>query len=210
MSYDTNPLTSMHPSRGRHSTVTAGVCLMELASVVAGEPFTDHPQCVHPALALAARVVNDQVGDTVRQSLVPLLPEMMSGPRRDGRAGPVIALSCLDTALARDDDRRLRARQRRLLGYLRRLDDRGSLGRIGELRCRLAVFTSVRCAAARVRLHGQACLAQMLTDATHTYSAIGAGAIGAGAIGAGAIRADAAGVSPGPGAPHDGALVTAR
>jgi len=63
---------------------------MELVSVVAGEPFTDHPQCVHPALALAARVVNDQGGDTVRQGLVPLLPEMMSGPRRDLRAGPVI------------------------------------------------------------------------------------------------------------------------
>ena len=174
MSNDMNPLMSLHPSRGRHSTATAGVCLMELASVVAGEPFTDHPQCVHPALALAARVVNDQVGDAVRQSLVPLLPQMMSGPRRDRRAGPVIALSCLDAALARDDDRRLRVRQRRLLGYLQRLDARGGLGRLTELRCRLAVFTAVRSAAARVRPHGQACLAQMLTDATHTYSAIGA------------------------------------
>jgi len=163
---------------------------MELVSVVAGEPFTDHPQCVHPALALAARVVNDQVGDTVRQGLVPLLPEMMSGPRRDLRAGPVIALSCLDTALARDDDRRLRAHRRHLLAYLGRLDERGSLGRITELRCRLAVFTAVRSAAARVRLHGQACLAQMLTDATHTYSAIDA--------------------SQRSGAPqHDGALVAA-
>jgi len=175
MSYDANPLMSMHPSRGRHSTATAGVCLMELVSVVAGEPFTDHPQCVHPALALAARVVNDQVGDVVRQSLVPLLPQMMSGPRRDLRAGPVIALSCLNTALARDDDRRLRARERRLLGYLHRLDTRGTLGRVGELRCRFAVFTAVRAAAARVRVHGQASLAQMLTDATHTYTAIGIG-----------------------------------
>jgi len=173
MSYDTTPLMSMHPSRGRHSTATAGVCLMELVSVVAGEPFTDHPQCVHPALALAARVVNDQVGDVVRQSLVPLLPQMMSGPRRDLRAGPVIALSCLDSALAREEDRRLRARERRLLSYLHRLDTRGTLGRIGELRCRLAVFTAVRSASARVRVHGQAALAQMLTDATHTYTAIG-------------------------------------
>jgi len=195
MSYDTTPLMSLHPSRGRHTTATAGVCLMELVSVVAGEPFSDHPQCVHPALALAARVVNDQVGDTVRQGLVPLLPQMMSGPRRDLRAGPVIALSCLDTALARDDDRRLRARRRHLLGYLDRLDARGGLGRITELRCRLAVFTAVRSAAARVRLHGQACLAQMLTDATHTYSAIGASAIDA---------------APRSGAPqHDGALVVA-
>src|SRR4051794_40886890 len=195
MSYDTNPLMSLHPTRGRHSTATAGVCLMELVSVIAGEPFTDHPQCVHPALALAARVVNDQVGDPVRQSLVPLLPQMMSGPRSDRRAGPVIALSCLDAALARDDDRHLRARQRRLLGYLHRLDDRGSLGRMGDLRCRLAVFTAVRSAAARVRLHGQACLAQMLTDATRTYSAIGA-------------SADS--VSVRSGAPqHDGALVVA-
>src|SRR5438270_11455726 len=153
MSNDTNPLTSMHPSRGRHTTATAGVCLMELVSVIAGEPFTDHPQCVHPALALAARVVNDQVGDTVRQGLVPLLPMMMAGPRLDLRAGPVIALSCLDSALAREDDRRLRARQRRLLGYLNRLDDRGTLGRAGGLRCRLAVFTAGRAAAARARVH---------------------------------------------------------
>ena len=175
MSYDASLLMSMHPSRGRHSTATAGVCLMELVSVVAGEPFSDHPQCVHPALALAARVVNDQVGDAVRQSLVPLLPQMMSGPRRDLRAGPVIALSCLNTALAREDDRRLRARERRLLGYLHRLDTRGKMGRIGELRCRFAVFTAVRAAAARVRAHGQASLAQMLTDATRTYTAIGTG-----------------------------------
>ena len=173
MTYDTTALMTMHPSRGRHSTASAGVCLMELVSVVAGEPFTDHPQCVHPALALAARVVNDQVGDAVRQSLVPLLPQMMTGPRRDLRAGPVIALSCLDSALAREDDRRLRGRQRVLLGYLHRLDTRGSFGRVGELRCRLAVFTAVRSAAARVRVHGQAALAQMLTDATHTYTAIG-------------------------------------
>jgi len=197
MSYDANPLMSLHPSRGRHSTATAGVCLMELVSVVANEPFTDHPQCVHPALALAARVVNDQVGDAVRQSLVPLLPQMMAGPRRDLRAGPVIALSCLDSALAFDDDRRLHARQRVLLGYLHRLDARGSFGRIGEMRCRIAVFTAVRSAAARVRVHGQASLAQMLTDATHTYTAIG--------IPSGAVT-----TAPSADAPqHDGALAAA-
>src|SRR4051794_24827175 len=194
MTYDTTPLMSLHPSRGRHTTATAGVCLMELVSVVAGEPFTDHPQCVHPALALAARVVNDQVGDTVRQGLVPLLPQMMSGPRRDLRAGPVIALSCLDSALNREDDRRLRARERRLFGYLQRLDERGTLGRVGELRCRLAVFTAVRAAAARVRVHGQSGLAQMLADATHTYSAIGVGGVTT-------TRVDAP--------QHDGALVVA-
>ena len=45
----------LHASRGKHLNATDGTCLMELVSVLAGEPFTDQPSCVHPTLAALAR-----------------------------------------------------------------------------------------------------------------------------------------------------------
>ena len=173
LDHDRTNLTLLTPSRGRHSSPAAGTCLMEMASVLAAEPFTDHPECVPPALALAARLVNDHVADSVRQGLVQLLPEMMDGPRTDLRAGPVIALACLDDALRLRPDRGLRRRRRRVLRLLARLDDGVPSGRLRDLRRRLAVFTSVRSSAAHLRPCGQDELAQMLVSATHAYSGIG-------------------------------------
>jgi hypothetical protein len=34
--------------RGQHANPERGVCVMELASMLAGEPFTDHPRSVCP------------------------------------------------------------------------------------------------------------------------------------------------------------------
>jgi hypothetical protein len=38
-------------ARGEHATPERGVCVMGLASMLAGEPFTDHPEAVCPAIA---------------------------------------------------------------------------------------------------------------------------------------------------------------
>jgi hypothetical protein len=56
-------------SYGRHATPEDGVCVMELASMLAGEPFTDHPRSVCPVIAAFLRTYNDTVSDRRRQDL---------------------------------------------------------------------------------------------------------------------------------------------
>lgn len=50
---------------------------MEMASVLAGERWSDHPGCTHPLLAELARQVNDRTGDSGRQELVSLIPTVV-------------------------------------------------------------------------------------------------------------------------------------
>lgn len=71
-------------SRGKHRSPRRGACFMEFASYLAGEPWSDHPSCTHPLLAQLARLVNDLIGDTGRQELVPLIPSVV-GRRGDHR-----------------------------------------------------------------------------------------------------------------------------
>jgi len=56
-------------STGRHSSPEVGVCVMELASMLAGEPFTDQPESVCPVIASFLRAYNDLVDDSRRQDL---------------------------------------------------------------------------------------------------------------------------------------------
>lgn len=56
-------------SAGRHRSPQDGVCVMELASMLAGEPFTDHPLSVSPTLGSVLRGYNDGLDDARRQSL---------------------------------------------------------------------------------------------------------------------------------------------
>ena len=60
-------------SSGAHDTPKDGACIMEMASYMAGEEWSDQPQCVHTVLSTAARSVNDALGDDARQRLLPLL-----------------------------------------------------------------------------------------------------------------------------------------
>src|SRR4051794_12913796 len=55
--------------RGRHLSPDHGVCVMELASMLAGERFTDHPASVSPVIAAFLRAYNDLVDDARRQDL---------------------------------------------------------------------------------------------------------------------------------------------
>lgn len=54
---------------GRHSGPDHGVCVMELASMLAGERFTDRPADVSPSLAAILRGYNDGLDDDRRQTL---------------------------------------------------------------------------------------------------------------------------------------------
>jgi hypothetical protein len=54
---------------GHHAGPDDGVCVMELASMLAGEPFSDHPRSVSPTLAGLLRGYNDGLDYRRRQTL---------------------------------------------------------------------------------------------------------------------------------------------
>ncbi len=56
-------------SRGRHASQSAGVCAMELASMLAHEPFSDRPRSVSPTIGAFVRTYNDGLDDARRQDL---------------------------------------------------------------------------------------------------------------------------------------------
>ncbi len=56
-------------ARGKHDRPEHGVCVMELASMLAGEPFTDSPRSVCPVLGCFLLAYNDLVDDDRRQDL---------------------------------------------------------------------------------------------------------------------------------------------
>jgi hypothetical protein len=56
-------------SKGKHTDPEDGACVMELASMLAGEPFTDHPASVCPVIGSFLRSYNDSLDDQRRQAL---------------------------------------------------------------------------------------------------------------------------------------------
>jgi hypothetical protein len=63
---------------GSHDSPTQGVCVMELAAYLAGEPHSDHPACVAAPLAAFLRAWNDALDDTTRQRLRPYARRVLS------------------------------------------------------------------------------------------------------------------------------------
>jgi hypothetical protein len=57
--------------KGRHKSPEEGACVIELASMLAGEPFSDHPRSVCPVIAALLRRYNDSLDDRRRQDLYP-------------------------------------------------------------------------------------------------------------------------------------------
>ena len=56
-------------ARGKHASPRTGACVMELASMLAGEDFTDRPASVCPVIAAFLRAYNDAIDDRRRQDL---------------------------------------------------------------------------------------------------------------------------------------------
>lgn len=86
-------------SRGRHRSAKTGACFMEFASYLAGEPWSDSPQCTDPLLAHLARSVNDYLSDDRRDEIAPDIPRVI-GLRGDHRIlAPAIAVRAAAAAL---------------------------------------------------------------------------------------------------------------
>jgi hypothetical protein len=56
-------------SKGKHASPEDGACVMELASMLADEPFSDHPAAVCPVVGSFLRAYNDSIDDGRRQDL---------------------------------------------------------------------------------------------------------------------------------------------
>jgi len=86
-------------SPGRHRTPDDGACVMELASLLAGEPFSDRPASVCPVIAAFLRSYNDHADDTARQGLY-RCAALAIGTQADAETERRRAKRCLDWARA--------------------------------------------------------------------------------------------------------------
>jgi hypothetical protein len=84
--------------RGAHAGPSGGANVLELASVLAGEPWSTRPRSVHPALAAVADVVNDALADDRRPLITPLAPWLPGTSTRDARVWPALARVCEQAA----------------------------------------------------------------------------------------------------------------
>jgi hypothetical protein len=86
-------------ARGRHATPQAGVCAMELASMLAHEPFSDRSPSISPTIGAFLRTYNDGLDDERRQDLYAVAAAVVgSAGRRSTERRRVNA--CLAFALA--------------------------------------------------------------------------------------------------------------
>ena len=115
---------------------------MELASMLAGEPFSDRPRCVDPVIAGFLRTYNDGIDETRRQDLYPVASEVV-GTRAVAGVQAERARMCLSWAQERHAEQRHGAR--RLLPSRPLLPD-GRLGddAAGTLAGRIAVKLACR------------------------------------------------------------------
>lgn len=92
---------------GTHATPEQGRCAREWVSHLAGEPHSDEPACVSPALRALCIMLNDGLADVPRQRLRPCLA------RTIGTAGDGLP-AALAVGAEIVDDRELR---RSLVGF---------------------------------------------------------------------------------------------
>jgi hypothetical protein len=83
---------TVHLAPGAHASPADGACVMELASMLAGERFSDHPRAVCPVIAGFLRSYNDRVPASALPELYPLASVVVGSAstwrvRRRGRWG---------------------------------------------------------------------------------------------------------------------------
>lgn len=83
-------------ARGKHSSPDSGACVMELVSMLAGEPFSDRPKTACPVIASFLRSYNDAVDDERRQDLYALASEVV-GTRASAAVEHARAARCTET-----------------------------------------------------------------------------------------------------------------
>jgi len=115
--YDMSSPRTVRLARGDHRSPEEGVCVMELASMLAEEPFTHRPRSVCPVVAAFLRTYNDQLRHVARQELYPYAALVL-----DSRRDPDVARRRAAHFLAWASGGRCTRRQR-LLATVRAWDD---------------------------------------------------------------------------------------
>jgi hypothetical protein len=111
--------------RGKHQSPDHGVCVMELASMLSGEPFTDRPASVCRVVAAVLRGYNDIVDSPRRQDLYAAAADVL-GSRSDAGVEArrldhcVAAVADLESARRRSLRWRLLSRSPRHIRRLRK------------------------------------------------------------------------------------------
>jgi hypothetical protein len=129
-------------SKGKHAAPSEGACVMELASMLAGEPFSDRPATVCPVIAGFMRAYNDRVDDDRRQDLYRYAAEVV-GSRAEPEVEQARERRCLEWA---DTMRRQRPRPLRWMGR------NGGPGAVDR---RLGLDAAGTFAARSIRRHGE-------------------------------------------------------
>lgn len=83
---------------GRHLSPQSGACVMELASLLAGEPWSDAPRCTHRLLAQIAQMVNDGCSPAGRGRLVRLAGELADARAASPYTAATLVLTCTELA----------------------------------------------------------------------------------------------------------------
>jgi hypothetical protein len=89
---------------GRHPRPGQEVCVLELASMLAGDRFGDRPVSVCPVIGAILRAYNDNIDDRRRQDLYRFAADVV-GTRRDYRVQRDRADAAIDWALVRYRER---------------------------------------------------------------------------------------------------------
>jgi len=127
-------------SKGKHASPGEGACVMELASMLAGEPFSDRPASVCPVIAGFMRAYNDRIDDERRQDLYRYAAEVVGS-----RALPEVEHARERRCLAWAED--MRRQRPRPLRWMARSGP-GSIDR------RLGLDAAGTYAARSIRRHG--------------------------------------------------------
>ncbi len=73
-------LEALQLESGAHYAPNNGLvhaCVMEAVAYMAGDPWSDHPECASPVLGAFLRSWNDSLSDEDRQMLKPLIPRLV-------------------------------------------------------------------------------------------------------------------------------------
>jgi hypothetical protein len=84
---------------GKHKNRVNGMCAMEAAAWLAGEPHSDQPACVDPVIATVVRTWQDRLNDEQRELLVKPLVPLLVGTRSTPAAQHARAIACADWAI---------------------------------------------------------------------------------------------------------------
>jgi hypothetical protein len=68
-------------AQGAHGFDDGNACLLEAVSYIAGEPWSDHPECACAVIAEFGREINDSMPDSLRDTLLRPLVLMIVGTR---------------------------------------------------------------------------------------------------------------------------------